>query len=99
MQCLVKCVKAGTAKRATTALTDVFLRLTMKIVEYAGSRNRIKEGALLRDLKIGVAHLDREQGRRNALLSPRYPTKVLDVTTTISEATLDGKMLIFSADR
>lgn len=42
---------------------------------------------MLRDLKLGVAHLDREQLRRNALLSPRYPTQVLDIAATIEEAT------------
>lgn len=91
MKCLVKCVKAGSAKRATKALTDLYLRPTLKIVEYASSRNRSKEGALLRDLKIGVAHLDREQLRRNALLSPRYPTEILDIAASIEEASPDAK--------
>lgn len=38
---------------------------------------------LLRDLKLGVNHIDRGQLRRNALLSPRYPTLLRQLTVTV----------------
>ena len=85
-QCLIKCVKAGSAKKATKALIDTYLRRTLRLVEYAGSSSREKESILLRDLKLGVNHIDRSQLRRNALLSPRYPTELLDLTASVEDA-------------
>ena len=85
-QCLIKCVKAGSVNKATKALTDTYLRRTLKLVEYAGSTSREKESILLRDLKLGVNHIDRGQLRRNALLSPRYPTELLELSATVLDA-------------
>lgn len=79
-------MKAGSAKKATKALTDTYLRRTLRLVEYAGSSSREKESMLLRDLKLGVNHIDRSQLRRNALLSPRYPTELLDLTASVEDA-------------
>lgn len=58
----------------------------MRLLEYAGSLSREKESTLLRDLKLGVNHIDRSQLRRNALLSPRYPTELLDLTASVEDA-------------
>ena len=41
---------------------------------------------LLRDLKLGVNHIDRAQLRRNGLLSPRYPTELLDLSAIVEDA-------------
>lgn len=58
----------------------------MRLVEYAGSSSREKESVLLRDLKLGVNHIDRSQLRRNALLSPRYPTELLSLAASVEDA-------------
>jgi hypothetical protein len=39
-------------------------------------------------LKLGVNHIDREQLRRNGLLSPRYPTILRDLSATVEDAVL-----------
>lgn len=57
----------------------------MRLVEYAGSLNRGKQSVLLRDLKLGVNHIDRGQLRRNALLSPRYPTELIDLSAVVED--------------
>jgi Sorting nexin C terminal/PX domain len=59
------------------------LRPTARLLEHAGSSNREKESLLLRDLKLGMNHIDREQLRRNGLLSPRYPTSILQFSACI----------------
>jgi hypothetical protein len=41
---------------------------------------------LLRDLKLGVCHIDREQLRRNGLLNPRYPTQIRELSVSVEEA-------------
>lgn len=40
----------------------------------------------MRDLKLGINHIDREQLRRNALLSPRYPTELRQLKVSIERA-------------
>jgi hypothetical protein len=67
-------------------LTDSILKPTFKLIEYAGNRSREKQSIVLRDLKLGVNHIDRAQLRRNGLLDPRYPTTLLDMTARIEEA-------------
>lgn len=62
------------------------LKPTSKLIEYAGNRSREKQSIVLRDLKLGVNHIDRAQLRRNGLLDPRYPTRLLDMTAKIEEA-------------
>lgn len=86
LQCLVKCVKAGSAKSATKARTDAQLRPTLRLVDFARDRSREKQEKLLRDLKLGINHIDREQLRRNALLSPRYPTEILNIQVSVEKA-------------
>jgi hypothetical protein len=54
------------------------------LIEYAGSGHE-KESLLLRDLKLGVNHIDQAQLRRNALLSPRYPTELIELSATIED--------------
>ena len=84
-QCLVECVKAGSAKSATKTRTEARLRPTLKILEYANDRSpdKSKSSSLLRDLKIGVYHIDREQLRRNGLLSPRSPTNLIALSAKV----------------
>ncbi|GAX25677.1 hypothetical protein FisN_15Lh046 [Fistulifera solaris] len=86
LQCLLSCVKSGSATNATKALIDSILKPTYKLIEYAGNRSREKQSIVLRDLKLGVNHIDRAQLRRNGLLDPRYPTTLLDMTARIEEA-------------
>jgi hypothetical protein len=84
-QNLLACVKTGSAKQATRALTDQRLRPTATLLEYASSRLREKQSILLRDLKLGMNHIDREQLRRNGLISPRYPTVIRELTVTVED--------------
>ena len=86
LQCLIKCVKAGSAKSATKARTDAQLRPTLRLLEFARDPRREKQSVLMRDLKLGINHIDREQLRRNALLSPRYPTLIRDIQISIEKA-------------
>jgi Sorting nexin C terminal/PX domain len=79
-------VKAGSAKSATKARTDAQLRPTLRLLDFARDRSREKQEKLLRDLKLGMNHIDREQLRRNALLSPRYPTEILSLQVSIEKA-------------
>jgi hypothetical protein len=44
-QCLVDCVKAGSAKSATKARTEDQLRPTLKILEFADDQNVVKAKA------------------------------------------------------
>jgi hypothetical protein len=85
-QCLIKCVRAGSAKSATKALTDAALKPALKLLEYAGSPSREKQSLLLRDLKLGINHIDRGQLRRNALLNPRFPTVITELTASVEDA-------------
>lgn len=82
---MIKCVRAGSAKSATRALTDAHLKPTLKLLEYASSKSREKQSLLLRDLKLGVNHIDRDQLRRNGLLNPRYPTELLDLSAVVED--------------
>ncbi|CAB9509084.1 expressed unknown protein [Seminavis robusta] len=86
LQCLIKCVKAGSAKSATKARTDAQLRPTLRLLDFARDRSREKQEKLLRDLKLGMNHIDREQLRRNALLSPRFPTVIRSIQVSIEKA-------------
>jgi Sorting nexin C terminal len=40
---------------------------------------------LERDLKFGVNHIDRNQLRRNSLLSPRFPTELLELSAVVED--------------
>lgn len=78
-------MKAGSAKKANKVLTDAYLKPTLKLVDYAGDPSRGKQSILLRDLKLGVNNIDRGQLRRNALLSPRFPTELIDLSSVVEE--------------
>lgn len=87
VQCLRKCVLAGSARSATKARTESFLQPTAKLLEYSNSREREKQSVLLRDLKLGMNNIDRAQLRRNGLLNPRHPTILLSLKAIVEEAT------------
>lgn len=85
IQCLVECVRAGSAKSATKAKTELLLKPTQKILEYANdaSSDKVRASKLLRDLKLGVYHIDRGQLRRNGLLNPRNPTSIMELSARV----------------
>ena len=85
--CLTKCVMAGSARSATKSRTEALLWPTVTLLDYASSPEREKQSILLRDLKLGINHIDREQLRRNGLLVPRYPTIIRSLTAQIEGAT------------
>lgn len=82
-------MKAGSAKSATKSRTEAQLRPTLKILDFANDRSaeRTRASCLLRDLKIGVYHIDREQLRRNGLLNPRNPSSIMDLKVKVEGAT------------
>jgi hypothetical protein len=41
---------------------------------------------LLRDLKFGINHIDKDQLRRNHLLHPRYPTRLRSLSVSVESA-------------
>ncbi|CAJ1955363.1 unnamed protein product [Cylindrotheca closterium] len=88
LQCLKACVLAGSAKSATRGRIELYLKPTLKILSFANDRgsDRSRISSLLRDLKLGVYHIDREQLRRNGLLSPRNPTTLLELKAEVEEA-------------
>ena len=86
LQCLVKCVTAGSARSATKQRTEAYLQPTTKLLEYANSPEREKQSVLLRDLKLGMNNIDQAQLRRNGLLSPRYPTVLSGLIATCEGA-------------
>jgi hypothetical protein len=62
------------------------LKPALKLLEYAGSPSREKQSLLLRDLKLGINHIDIGQLRRNALLNPRFPAVITHLTASIEDA-------------
>jgi hypothetical protein len=84
-QCVLSCIKAGSPSKATKSLAESYLKPTLKLIEYAGSLSRKKQSVLLRDLKLGVNHIDIDQLKRNAMLSPRYPTELLELSATVED--------------
>ena len=86
-QCLTQCVMSGSARSATKTRTEALLWPTVTLLDYSSSPEREKQSILLRDLKLGINHIDREQLRRNGLLSPRYPTTIQSLTAQIEGAT------------
>lgn len=82
------CVLAGSAKSATRGRIELYLKPTLKILSFANDRSsdRSRISSLLRDLKLGVYHIDREQLRRNGLLSPRNPTTLLKLKAEVEDA-------------
>ena len=82
---LIECVKAGSAKSATKARTEERLRPLVKILEFANdkSKDQTKASLLSRDLKLGIYHIDKDQLRRNGLLSLRHPTTILQLNVKV----------------
>lgn len=64
------------------------MRPTLKILDFANDRSadKTRASSLLRDLKLGVYHIDREQLRRNGLLNPRNPTSILELKAKVEGA-------------
>lgn len=88
LQSLIDCVKAGSAKSATKARTEEQLRPTLKLLEFANDSTpeQSKMTCLIRDLQLGVYHIDREQLRRNGLLNPRNPTLIRSLSAKVEKA-------------
>ena len=82
---LIACVRNGSAKKATKALTDARLKPTLTLLHHASHKSKEKQALLARDLKLGMNHIDREQLRRNGLLNPRYPTTLKELSCTIDD--------------
>lgn len=89
-QSLIECIKAGSAKSATKMRAEEHLRPTLKLLEFANdkSKDQTKASCLVRDLKLGIYHIDKQQLRRNGILSLRHPT-----TITQLSAEVDGTAL------
>ena len=90
LKCLVACVRSGSARNATKARTESILKTTLLLLDFANG-GREKESILLRDLKLGLNHIDKAQLRRNGLLNPRYPTLLRTLTVSV-EDTVQAKM-------
>ena len=84
-QSLIKCVKAGSAKKATRALNDAQLKPVTRLLEYSSHASREKQSLVLRDLKLGVNHIDVDQLRRNGLYNPRFPTKINELEIEVED--------------
>ncbi len=65
---------------------DAFLQMPLFLLEYATSKKREKQSILLRDLKLGINHVDRDQLRRNGIWNPRYPTILKQLKVKIEGA-------------
>ena len=73
-------------KNATKSRTDKLLQHTLTLLDYATSKTREKQAILLRDLKLGINHIDRDQLRRSGLLNPRYPTRLRGLKVVVEGA-------------
>jgi len=62
---------------------DSLLKPAQRLLEFATSPSREKQSILMRDLKLGINHVDREQLRRNKLLYPRHPTNIFSLSATV----------------
>mmetsp|Transcript_17104 Transcript_17104/g.32351 ORF Transcript_17104/g.32351 Transcript_17104/m.32351 type:complete len:2095 (-) Transcript_17104:231-6515(-) len=77
----------GSVKNITKSQSEDILRPAMTLLDYATSKNRDTQAILIRDLKIGVNHIDREQLRRSGMLDPRYPTRLKDIKVHVEGVT------------
>ena len=82
----LQCLLSGTAKNASKAKIDSLLQRALSLLDHATSKTREKQSLLLRDLKLGINHIDRDQLRRNGLLNPRYPTKLNQLKATVESS-------------
>lgn len=74
LQCLLWSIKSGSARQATKSRTEGLLQPTLALLQFANSKGRNKESILIRNLKFGSSHVEREKLRRSKILNPRYPT-------------------------
>jgi len=84
-QCLISHARSGSAKKATKTQMDALLQIPLFLLEYATSKSREKQSVLLRDLKLGINHVDRDQLRRNGIWNPRYPTKLKQLKVKVED--------------
>jgi len=91
LQCLLTCVKSGSARNATKARTEALLQPYLTLLEFAVSKKREKQSILLRDLKLGINHIDVQQLRRNAIFQPRFPTVLHSLSTVTVEGAIKAK--------
>ena len=82
-QCILSCIRNGSARSSTKVKSDEWLQPTLTLLEYANSRQQDEQSVLQRDLRFGVNHIDRGQLRRNGLLNPRYPTILRALNTKV----------------
>lgn len=82
-QCLLHCIRSGSARSSTKFKSDEWLQPTLILLEYANSRGHEGQSTLQRDLHFGINHIDREQLRRNGILNPRYPTILRGLNTKV----------------
>ena len=82
-QCLLHCIRSGSARSSTKIKSDEWLQPTLTLLQYANSRRQEEQSTLLRDLRFGINHIDRGQLSRNGLLNPRYPTILRGLNTKI----------------
>lgn len=71
-------------KNISKSKSDEILRPSLTLLDYATSKKRENQAILIRDLKIGVNHIDREQLRRSGMLDPRYPTRLKDLKVEVN---------------
>jgi len=84
LQCLLSCVRSGSARNATKSRTEALLQPCLSLLEFAVSKKREKQSILLRDLRFGINHIDSNQLRRNRILHPRYPTVLQSFSTKVA---------------
>ena len=82
-QCLLHCIKSGSARSSSKVNSDEWLQPTLTLLQYANSRRQEEQSALLRDLCFGINHIDRGQLSRNGLLNPRHPTILRGLNTKV----------------
>ncbi|KAL7497818.1 hypothetical protein ACHAWT_005738 [Skeletonema menzelii] len=81
--CLNYCIRGGSARSSAKLKSDEWLQPTLILLQYANSRRQEQQSVLLRDLRLGMNHIDRGQLSRNGLLNPRYPTILRGLNTSI----------------
>jgi hypothetical protein len=82
----LQCLLSGSAKNASKAKIDNLLQGTLTLLDHATSKTWGKQSLLLRDLKLGINHIDRDQLRRNGLLNPRYPTRLHQLKAVVESS-------------
>jgi hypothetical protein len=78
---------SGSMKNMTKSHSDEISRPSITLLDFATSKKRENQAILLRDLKIGVNHIDREQLRRSGILDPRYPTRLKELKVEVDGVT------------